>query len=131
MNLGKLLVFVKDFNLLNKNLSKESLTLIFSNRCPSKIIDFPAFVDILFRMSKRVQTSDDNNKNLNFQVYLDNFILSQHQDILKKQLSPRFAPILAFGQEYGPENEALRILEGHDELFKHVSLFNQHGLHLF
>ena len=93
---------------------------MFSNRCPNKIIDFPAFVDILFRMSKKIQTSDENSKSMNFQIYLDNFILNQHHEILNQQLSPRFGRVFAFGQEYGPENEALRTLEGHDELFKHV-----------
>jgi len=57
---------------------------------------------------------------MNFQIYLDNFLLNQHHEILNQQLSPRFGRVFAFGQEYGPENEALRTLEGHDELFKHL-----------
>ncbi len=123
MNFTKLLAFAKDFGLLNNKFHQEELSLIFTKRCPNKSIDFPGFVDILFKIGKRtgdIHDHHDHGKNTSFQTYLDKFVLSQHHHILEKQLSPRFAPVTAFGKEYGPENEALRLLEGHDDLLKHV-----------
>jgi len=120
MNFTKLLAFARDFGLVNDRLHKEELSLIFTKRCPTRAIDFPAFVDILFKIGKRTGDIYDQDPSSSFQVYLDRFILSQHHEILEKQLSPRFAPVSAFGKEYGPENEALRLLEGHDDILKHV-----------
>jgi len=123
MNFTKLLAFARDFGLLTNKFHKEELSLIFTKRCPHKTIDFPGFVDILFKIGKRtgdIHELHDHEKNPSFQAYLDKFVLSQHHQILEKQLSPRFAPVSAFGKEYGPENEALRLLEGHDDFLKHV-----------
>lgn len=122
MNLGNLLHFLKDFSLTNENLTRESVSLMFTKRCPNKSIDFPGFIDILFKMSLATQTpaATKNERNTQFQAYLDHYILSQHSDVLERQLSPRLPKVIAFGREYGLENEALRTLEGHDDLLKHV-----------
>jgi len=113
--------FLKDYNLLNDEImTKEQATVIFTKRCPSKVIDFPAFIDILYKISKLVQSTSTEDRTLRFQMYLDNNVLNKHDEILAKTAKSTMPNIVVFGKEYTPENEALRIMEGHDDLLKHL-----------
>jgi len=120
MTLGKLYVMLKAFNLFSDNLDKERASVFYSRRCPSKLADFAAFVDILYKVSKTTVPDESliTDRNRFFLSFLDK-TLAKHQEILanEKDKHPR---VSVFGGEYGPDNDGLKVLEAHDGIMKHL-----------
>lgn len=52
LTLGKLYFFLKDFNILTEAVGKERVSLMFTKRCPNKLMDFAGFVDVLYKICK-------------------------------------------------------------------------------
>jgi hypothetical protein len=128
MPLSRMLQFLKDFNLFNEEITKEQVTIIYSKRCPSKTIDFAAFIDILYKINKSYSMGVED-KNLKFQLFLDQYLMSKYEDIIYNKPGYQIQNIVVFGREDSAENECLRILEGHDNLLKHLySLHESYNL---
>lgn len=119
----KFLAFMKNFNLFNQIITKESLAIIYAKRCPNKTIDFAAFVDILFKISKKqIKTQDcHSNSTRGFQIYLERYVLRDHLEILEQQTQIRTPRLNEFNDGEGSEKFALNLLLENDNLLNHVS----------
>ena len=118
--LSKFKSFLKDFDLLNEFVTLERVQVMYAKRCPVKTIDFPAFIDIIYKISKLYDINADD-RNMRYQIFLDEYFMAKYEDILESKSSQsKLDNIKVFGREYIPENESLRVLEGHDNLLRHV-----------
>jgi hypothetical protein len=120
MTLGKLQVMLKAFDLFSENLDKERISVIYSRRCPTKLADFAAFVDIWYKVSKTTVPDESliTDKNRFFQSFLDK-MFAKHQVIIASE-KDKHTRVSVFGGEYGPDNDGLKVLEAHDSLMKHL-----------
>ena len=97
MTLSKFYFFIKDFNLLSEDVPKERVSLLFTKRCPSKLMDFAAFVDVLYKLSK--YGTQEKDKHERFRKYLEDKLLSRHMQIID-QANQRHSRVSVFGNEY-------------------------------
>jgi len=117
---------MKNFDLFNQQVTKEAVALIYARRCPNKIIDFPAFVDILFKISK-YQTLPKGyhvSGETKFQVYLDNNIFNKHPSMIGKNHEHKTPRFPLFRNNANKEEEvSMILLEQNNALINHVKLF--------
>jgi len=119
---GRFLNFAKDFGLLNNQITKEIVSIIYARRCPNKNIDFAAFIDILFKMSKQqnFEKESKSSSEAKFRLYLDKNVLNKHQELLNQQQQNK-GPRLSEVQELqGKEEIAINILKRNNQLLNHI-----------
>jgi len=129
MTLGKLLLFLKNFGILENNITRESVSIIFVKRCPDKFADFAGFVDILYKIHKMsdfiYEPSDYNpyEKHSNFQNFLQAKIL-ERQDEVMHTLTDSLASFTRLNTTesdmFCADRQALQAFEIHDEMLRKV-----------
>ena len=125
MAYSKFLLFMKNFDLFNQQVTKENVALIYARRCPNKIIDFAAFVDLLFKISKYQPFPKGYHVSgeTKFQVYLENSIFNKHNAHLigknHEHKTPRFPLFKNTNKE---EEVAMILLEQSNPLINHVRI---------
>jgi len=123
MAYSKFLLFMKNFDLFNQQVTKENVALIYARRCPNKIIDFAAFVDLLFKISKYQPFPKGYHVSgeTKFQVYLENSIFNKHNAHLigknHEHKTPRFPLFKNTNKE---EEVAMILLEQSNPLINHI-----------
>jgi len=125
MSYNKFLVFMKNFGLFNDQVTKEMVSITYARRCPNKTIDFAAFIDILFKISKTQFVPKGYNVSCEtrFQVFLDLNVLNKHIQILDKPQEHKTPRFPFFGQGNKEEILAGVLLEQNNELLNHVKFF--------
>lgn len=122
MSCNTLIKMLRDFGILNEKLTKEAVMILYSKRCNRNLIDFGAFLDILYKISK-LFSNDTEDRNLRFQNFLEEYLIAKIPEVLgKKPYRTSISKIQVFGNEYSLENQALRLFEGYEDLLKHVIL---------
>jgi len=123
MAYSKFLIFMKNFDLFNQQVTKEAVALVYARRCPNKIIDFAAFVDILFKISK-FQTLPKGYHVIGetkFQVYLDNNIFNKHPSLIGKNHEHKTPRFPLFRNNANKEEEvSMILLEQNNALINHI-----------
>lgn len=114
---------MKNFDLFNQQVTKEAVALVYARRCPNKIIDFAAFVDILFKISK-FQTLPKGYHVIGetkFQVYLDNNIFNKHPSLIGKNHEHKTPRFPLFRNNANKEEEvSMILLEQNNALINHI-----------
>lgn len=124
MNYGNFILFMKNFELYNNQVTREGTSLIYTKRCPNKSIDFAAFIDILFKISKCQVSPKEygNDSNLRFRIYLDQYILNKHFQAQAAQFGTKNRRPSVINDDSGAEDIALKLLETNNSLINHVRL---------
>lgn len=111
---------LKEFNIIGKIISKEQVEIIYSKRCKRNLVDFGAFVDVLYKISAFFNKQIED-KTERFRMFLDTYVLNQISDVLsKKPQKPSFSKIGVFENGFTLQSEALQLFEMNDSLLKHV-----------
>lgn len=121
----KLIKLLKDFEILDKYCTKEEVLMTYSRRCRKKQIDFSAFIDILYIISKLpnngVLSPDRGDRYNSFKTFIEEALISKVAKVMGKTLyKPTFSKIDIFAMDDSFDNEVLRLFEGYDALLKHV-----------
>lgn len=122
MTYNKFLAFMKNFGLFNQQVTKEMVSITYARRCPNKAIDFAAFIDILFKISKTQFLPKGYNLSCEtrFQVFLDLNVLNKHLQILDKPQEHKTPRFPFFNHRNNEEMIAAIMLEQNNELLNHV-----------
>jgi len=134
MTLGKLLLFLKNLDLLDQTVTRESVSIIFAQRCPDKFADFAGFVDILYKVHKlfdhpfhyEIVNKKDNqkpHKHQKFQAFIQERIFDKQEQLNNADDSKGSSLARLNTTEsdlYSIDNLALQILEDHHEELKKV-----------
>ena len=116
----KLLKLLNDFQILDKNITKEKALLIYSHRCRKSLIDFGALVDILYSLS-RLKNPKATDKREAYKKFIKENLMDRVSQIPgKTPYKPISDKVETFSSDATFDNEALRLFEGHDDLLKHV-----------
>ncbi len=123
MTFASFTTFMKDFGLFNQEINKELITILYAKRCPSKTIDFAAFIDILYKISRHQKFPKGSPQYPNqakFKIYLDQYILRKHVELIDKSRGNKTPRYSAFCTEYGEEELAIAILDKNNQLLNHI-----------
>lgn len=125
MTYQKFISFMKNFNLFSNTITKEFLGIAYAKRCPNKMIDFAAFIDLLFKISKRQVSSNESQSNstIGFKIYLDRYILNNYLHLLEQQPQTKTPRLSAFSSLDDSEQLALDVLLENESLLNHVRSF--------
>ena len=114
---------LKDFNVLNNSLNKEHVGVIYSKRCKRSLIDFAAYIDILYKISSFF-LKEITDRTKKFRVFLDEYILDKiSEEVMSKRANkPSFSKIEVFDLQESMEHDSLKLFERGDDLLKHVPI---------
>jgi len=115
--------FMKDFKLYNQEITKELVSILYAKRCPTKAIDFAAFIDILYKISRQQRLPKgfpQCSSQERFRIYLDQNILKNHVEKIEKSNGNKTPRYSAFCKEFGEEELGIAILEKNNSLLNHI-----------
>lgn len=116
----KLMKLLNDFELIGNAITKEKVLMLYSRRCHKNLIDFGAFIDILYKISKILYPTKADGYT-NFGNFIENDLTSKIPLVLEKTSSKSgFTRIDIFSANDSFDNEAIKLFESQDELLKHV-----------
>ncbi len=121
LTLRQLVKFCKDFRVFEavRDVDKTSLGLLYSKRVSTRICDFRAFVDILFKISKFYK-KEIQDREYQFKDFLDEVVLPTYKIMCAQFSKYTIERIQIFHQNMG-DNEVLDLFLKNDNLLKHVS----------
>jgi len=135
MTLGKLLLFLKQLDVIDQVVTREEISIIFAQRCPEKFADFAGFVDILYKIHKlynqpshyEIANRRIHNqyvKHQKFQVFLQEKIFDK-QELLMNNIEETKSSLSRLNTTesdlYSIDNLALQVLEDHHDELKKVA----------